>query len=199
MKLVIIDYGAGNLFSVQKAFERLGLQPIVSADKEIIQSADRVVFPGVGHAQTAMQQLRASELDQLVPSLKQPVLGICLGMQLMTQFSEEGNTEGLGIFDTKTRSLAKMIGNTEVDYAIQIPHMGWNDVRYPHETSSFYFVHSFAAELCDQAWGQSEYSIPFSAALRKDNFYGVQFHPDKSGKNGEDVLNKFITNSLEIL
>ena len=199
MKLVIIDYGAGNLFSVQKAFERLGLQPTVSADQEIIQSADRVVFPGVGHAQTAMQQLRASKLDQLVPALKQPVLGICLGMQLMTQFSEEGNTEGLGIFDTKTRSLAKMIGNKEVDYAIQIPHMGWNDVRFPHETSSFYFVHGFAAEICDQTWGQSEYGIPFSAALRKNNFYGVQFHPEKSGKNGEDLLNKFITNSLETL
>lgn len=199
MKLVIIDYGAGNLFSVQKAFERLGLQPIVSADQDIIQSADRIIFPGVGHAQTAMQQLRASNLDQLVPTLKQPVLGICLGMQLMTQFSEEGNTEGLGIFDTKTRSLAKLIGNTEVDYAIQIPHMGWNDVRFPHETSSFYFVHGFAAEICDQTWGQSEYGIPFSAALRKNNFYGVQFHPEKSGKNGEGLLNKFITNSLETL
>ena len=199
MKLVIIDYGAGNLFSVQNAFERLGLQPIVSSDQEIIQSADRVVFPGVGHAQTAMQQLRASNLDQLIPALKQPVLGICLGMQLMTQFSEEGNTEGLGIFDTKTRSLAKLIGNKVVEYAIQIPHMGWNDVRFPHETSSFYFVHGFAAEICDQTWGQREYGIPFSAALRKDNFYGVQFHPEKSGKNGEDLLNKFITNSLEIL
>jgi glutamine amidotransferase len=199
MKLVIIDYGAGNLFSVQKAFERLGLQPIVSVDKEIIQSADLVVFPGVGHAQTAMRQLKASNLDQLVPTLKQPVLGICLGMQLMTQFSEEGNTEGLGIFDTKTRSLAKMIGNTKVDYAIQIPHMGWNDVRFQQETGSYYFVHGYAAEICDQTWGKSEYGIPFSAALRKNNFYGVQFHPEKSGKNGENLLNQFITNSFEIL
>ncbi len=199
MKLVIIDYGAGNLFSVQKAFERLGLQPIVSADQEIIQAADRVVFPGVGQAQTAMQQLRANKLDQLVPRLKQPVLGICLGMQLMTRFSEEGNTAGLGIFDTCTLSLSKMIGNTVVDYAIQIPHMGWNDVSFPHSGSSHYFVHSYAAEISQDTWGTCTYGTSFSAALRKDNFYGVQFHPEKSGSNGEDLLRKFITNTLNTL
>ena len=216
MKLVIIDYGAGNLFSVAKAFERLGIAPVISADKAEILSADSVVFPGVGHAKTAMEQLGKSGLTALIPELKQPVLGICLGMQLMCRFSEEGNVQGLGIFDTNVVDLNRVklqlsgniailpesgVGNPVNSgvSALQIPHIGWNDVHFPASNSSYYFVHSFAAEICLQTWGSTDYIKPFSAALKKDNFFGVQFHPEKSGKNGEIFLNHFINQTFNKL
>lgn len=199
MQVVIIDYGAGNLFSVAKAFERLGIKSIISADPHVIQQADRVVFPGVGHAKTAMEALRATGLDKLIPQLKQPVLGICLGMQLMCEWSEEGNVEGLGIFRTKVQHLAKMNKTKDQARDLPFPHMGWNDVEFKCSPEAFYFVHNFAAELCEDTWGLGDYGVQFSAALKRDNFYGVQFHPEKSGEAGEGVIRHFLEDDLETL
>lgn len=185
MQVAIIDYGAGNVFSVQQAFRRLGIEPVVTADKLLIATADRVVFPGVGHAKAAMEQLRKQELDVLIPQLQQPVLGICLGMQLLCQSTEEGNVSGLGVFDTTVSSFTQRV---------VVPHMGWNDVRFPDEQQQgvFYFVHSFKAGICADTWGVCDYDEPFSAALKKNNFTGVQFHPEKSGAAGEGILTHFL-------
>ena len=185
MEVVIIDYGAGNLFSVQQAFKRLGIEPIISADSELISTATHVVFPGVGHAQTAMQQLKSKQLDVLIPTLKQPVLGICLGMQLLCESTEEGNVKGLGVF----RSRIEIISNEVI-----VPHMGWNDVQFSdqEETNAYYFVHSYKASICEDTWGTCDYGQPFSAALKRNNFYGVQFHPEKSSEQGAKILTQFL-------
>lgn len=196
MQVVIIDYGAGNLFSVTKAFERLGIKPIISADPNIIQQADRVVFPGVGHAKTAMEALKARGLDELIPKLKQPVLGICLGMQLMCEWTEEGKVTGLGIFRTNVRDLRVLNNCTHSFVRLPFPHMGWNDVEFKGKQEAFYFVHNYAAELCEDTWGLGDYGLSFSAALRRDNFYGVQFHPEKSGEAGENLLRRFLETKL---
>lgn len=203
MQVVIIDYGAGNLFSVAKAFERLGIVPVISSDPRVIASADRVIFPGVGHAKSAMEALKKTGLDTLIPSLKQPVLGICLGMQLMCEWTEEGEVTGLGIFRTNVRSLktqyyafATESGNSK---NLQFPHMGWNDVDFNGQQEAFYFVHNYAAELCEDTWGIGDYGLQFSAALKRDNFYGVQFHPEKSGEAGEGVIRHFLEGDLETL
>jgi glutamine amidotransferase len=190
MEVVIIDYGAGNLFSVQKAFERIGVQVKTSNDFDVISSADKVVFPGVGHAKAAMDQLKQSKLDALIPSLKQPVLGICLGMQLLCGSTDEGNIQGLGIFNTKV----KRFNDSSL-----VPQMGWNDVKFENTMTNqsnlngaYYFVHSYRAELCMQTIGICDYQNPFSAVLQQDNFLACQFHPEKSGLLGEQFLQTFL-------
>jgi glutamine amidotransferase len=193
MKLAIISYGAGNVFSVKSAFERLGIEPILTADSALIESSDLVVFPGVGHAEAAMRQLKETKLDRLIPNLKQPVLGICLGMQLMCELSEEGETKGLGIFEG--------VKVQRFDEQLKVPHMGWNDLTVSKGILSdikepVYFVHSYFAPLCRYTIAEANYPFPFSAAMQKDNFIGCQFHPEKSGKAGEEILRRFLTDKL---
>ena len=190
--IAIIDYGAGNIQSVQNAFNRLGAETLLTSDAKVLQSADKVIFPGVGEAQYAMQKLKESGLESVIPELKQPVFGICLGMQLMCASSEEGNTQGLGIF--KEHVLAFPAED-------RIPHMGWNN--FSELTSNpilkgisleddVYFAHSYYAEVGDHTQAQVNYIKPFSAALNRDNFYGVQFHPEKSAQVGEQILKNFL-------
>lgn len=192
MKLIIINYGAGNIKSIQFAFKRLGVDAVLSNNIDEIRAADKVIFPGVGEASTAMKMLRESGLDTVIPTLKQPVLGICLGMQLMCNSSEEGNTTGLGIFNVNVKKFSK---------AVKVPQMGWN-VIYDLKSNLFtgikekefmYLVHSFYAENCEEAIATTDYEIEYASALQKDNFYGVQFHPEKSGIEGQKILENFLT------
>lgn len=191
MKLVIIDYGAGNIKSIQFAFKRLGVEAILSNNIDEIKATNKVIFPGVGEASSAMKMLKESGLDTIIPTLKQPVLGICLGMQLMCNSSEEGNTKGLGIFDVEIKKFSEKV---------KVPQMGWN-VIYNLQSDLFkgikekefmYLVHSFYAENCKEAIATTDYEIEYASALRKDNFYGVQFHPEKSSKAGEQILKNFL-------
>lgn len=194
MKVTIIDYGAGNIQSIRFAIERLGLQARLSYSAGEILDSDRVIFPGVGEASSAMAKLRESGLDGLIPKLTQPVLGICLGMQLMCRATEEGNTRGLDIFNTQ---VVRFKDN------VKVPQIGWNEItslRSPlfetiSEGAHIYMVHSYYAPLCEETIAQCEYGIPYSAALQKDNFYGTQFHPEKSGDIGERILNNFLRES----
>ena len=191
MKIAIIDYGAGNVQSVQFALNRLGFEGILSADPEFILSADKVIFPGVGAANSAMKKLRESGLDQIIPSLKQPVLGICLGMQLLCNYSEEGSTDGLGIFNVAVKKFPAHH---------KIPQMGWNTIynlQSPlfegiSEKEYVYLVHSYYAEKIENTIATTNYGLEYSSALQKDNFFGVQFHPEKSGKTGEKILGNFL-------
>jgi glutamine amidotransferase len=191
MKIVIIDYGAGNIQSIQFAIKRLGFEAVLSKNPIEIQQADKVIFPGVGEASSAMKMLRESGLDQLIPTLTQPVLGICLGMQLMCNFSEEGNTKGLGIFDTNVVIFSN---------AVKVPQMGWNTIynlkselfKNINENEFMYLVHSFYVPNSDLAIANTNYEVNYASALQKDNFYGVQFHPEKSGKWGEKILENFL-------
>ena len=189
MKLVIIDYGAGNVFSVKSAFKRLGVDATLTRDKDEILSADRVVFPGVGHATAALKQLRESKLDTFIPALQQPVLGVCLGMQLMCEHTEEGNENCLGIFDGV--SVKRFEGD------IKIPHMGWNSLKDTSKkmeelTEDVYFVHSYYAPVNPYTVAVCEYGQPFSASMEKNNFFACQFHPEKSGTAGELILKRFL-------
>ena len=190
MKVVIIDYQAGNTQSVAFALERLGIEPVLTGDTNIIKSADKVIFPGVGEASSTMSFLRSRKLDQVIKDLKQPVLGVCLGMQLMCRSSEEGNAKGLGIFPLDAK---KFTGN------IKVPHMGWNSLEETTnwlkniENGSYcYFVHSFYIPVSGFTSAVTEYGGKFSAALQKDNFYAVQFHPEKSSETGENILQSFL-------
>lgn len=191
MKLVIIKYNAGNIQSVLYALERIGMEAVVTDDAALIASADKVIFPGVGEASTAMQYLRERNMDSLVKNLRQPVLGICLGMQLMCTHSEENDTECLGIFHTKVK---RFTGD------IKIPEIGWNTIAQRksalfagiEDPAYCYFVHSYYAELCEATAAVTEYGTAFSSALQQDNFYGVQFHPEKSAALGERILKNFI-------
>ena len=191
MKIVIINYGAGNIQSIKFAIKRLGFEAILSDEEAEIRTADKVIFPGVGEASSAMQKLRASELDKVIPTLKQPVLGICLGMQLLCNSSEEGNTKGLGIFDVDVVKFSNRV---------KVPQIGWNQISNLKsgvfegisENEFMYLVHSFYAPLCKEAIAISEYGIQYASALQKDNFYGVQFHPEKSSTAGEQILKNFI-------
>jgi glutamine amidotransferase len=191
MRIIIIDYGAGNIKSIQFAFKRLGFDAILSNNIEEIRTADKVIFPGVGAASFAMKMLQESGLDSIIPTLKQPVLGICLGMQLMCNSTEEGNTKGLGIFNTKVKRFS---------LKVKVPQMGWNTISDLKsdvftgikENEFMYLVHSFYAENCEETIATTNYDIAYAAALQKDNFYGVQFHPEKSGVAGEQILKKFI-------
>lgn len=193
--IVIVKYNAGNIRSVLYALERIGAEAVVTDDHEEIMAADRVIFPGVGEASTAMNYLKERGLDKLIRGLQQPVLGICLGMQLMCRHSEENNTECLGIFDENVRRFDP--GTT----GLKVPQTGWNNVTRTAtrifegipDGSFFYFVHSFYAALGDHTIGVTDYTLPYSAALHRDNFYGVQFHPEKSAAAGEQLLKNFIT------
>ena len=191
MKIVIINYGAGNIQSIKFAIQRLGYEAILTHDEEEIKEADKVIFPGVGEASSAMKMLRQSKLDTLIPQLEQPVLGICLGMQLMCHSSEEGNTEGLGIFDVDVVKFTN---------EVKVPQIGWNEISNlktglftgVSENDHIYLVHSYYAPLCTETIATSEYGLPYSAALAKDNFYGVQFHPEKSSLVGERIIKNFL-------
>lgn len=191
MKIVIINYGAGNIQSIKFAIQRLGYEAILSDNVAEIQNADKVIFPGVGAASSAMTKLRTSGLDKIIPNLKQPVLGICLGMQLMCNFSEEGNTDGLGIFDLDVVKFPK---------SVKVPQIGWNEIselksdlfKTIPEKSHIYLVHSYYAPLGDETIAESEYALGYSAALQKDNFYGTQFHPEKSSDVGAQILKNFL-------
>jgi glutamine amidotransferase len=195
MKVVIIDYGAGNIKSIQFAFERLGVSAKLTHNVDEISAADRVIFPGVGQAADAMDKLKNSTLDRVIPTLQQPVLGICLGMQLLCNSTEEGSTPGLGIFDVDVKRF-----NANVN----VPQIGWNTihdltsdlfVEIP-DASYMYLVHSYYAELCKDTIASSRYGLTYSTALKKDNFYGVQFHPEKSSALGARILNNFLNLKL---
>jgi glutamine amidotransferase len=189
--IVILDYNAGNTQSVIHAINRLGYSCKLSKDLNEIQQADKIIFPGVGQASVAMNELKQTGIDKLLPQLEQPVLGICLGLQLMCTHSEENNTLGLGIFPTKVKQF-----NTP----LPVPHMGWNNLQFNDQPlfsgldqqAYFYFVHSYYAEWCDFTQATTTYDQSFSAILQKDNFYATQFHPEKSGLAGEKILKNFL-------
>jgi glutamine amidotransferase len=192
LKLVIINYGAGNTQSIQFAFERLGVSAILSNNNEEILSADKIIFPGVGHAESALEILKETKLDLLIPSLKQPVLGICLGMQLMCSFSEEGKVSCLNIFNMPVKRFSSKM---------KVPHTGWNQIEnlktngYQNikEKSFVYFVHSYFVPVCEYTTAICNYSQPFSASLQKNNFYAAQFHPEKSATIGQQFLQNFLS------
>jgi glutamine amidotransferase len=191
MSVAIIDYGAGNIQSIRFALERLGVSAKLSSDPGTIQSASHIIFPGVGEASSAMAKLKSTKLDTLISELTQPVLGICLGMQLMCNSSQEGNTMGLGIFDTEV---------VRFSTTRNVPHMGWNEVKgsgvlfekIPND-SHFYMVHSYYAIPNKNTVGHCLYDINFAAAMAKNNFYGTQFHPEKSGAMGAQLLQNFLS------
>lgn len=194
MSTVIVKYNAGNIQSVLYALERIGQQAIVTDDPEQIRKAGKVIFPGVGEASTAMEYLKGRKLDELLKSLRQPVLGICLGMQLMCSYSEENDTECLGIFEEKVKKF-----NGE---GLKVPQIGWNNI-YDLKTSLFeevkensfcYFVHGYYADLGKHTIATTNYGLNYSSALHRDNFYGVQFHPEKSAAVGERILKNFLEN-----
>lgn len=194
MKVVIIKYNAGNICSVDYALKRLGVDAEISADPAVIRSADKVIFPGVGEAETTMEHLKATGLDKLIKELKQPVLGICLGMQLMCSHSEEGNADCLGIFDVDVK---RFVPKRHED---KVPHMGWNTIAQTNSAlfngfdkdEYVYFVHSYYVPVNEHTAAVTDYIHPFSAALHKDNFYATQFHPEKSGGVGERILKNFL-------
>ncbi len=195
--LVIINYGAGNIQSIKFALKRLGVEAILTDNETEIRNADKVIFPGVGEASSAMQKLKASGLDKVIPTLKQPVLGICLGMQLLCNSSEEGNTKGLGIFDVAVVRFSNQV---------KVPQIGWNQIanlkselfKNISENEFMYLVHSYYAPLCAETIATSEYGIQYSSALQKGNFYGVQFHPEKSSTAGEQILKNFLSLKSQI-
>jgi glutamine amidotransferase len=191
MNIIIIDYGAGNIQSIQFALERLGFIGVLSNNWNEIQKADKIIFPGVGEASSAMKKLKESGLEKLIPTLKQPVLGICLGMQLLCNSTEEGNTKGLGIFDVDVVKFSSKV---------KVPQMGWNTIynlKSPlfegnKENEFMYLIHSFYAKKCKETIASTNYEVEYSSALQKNNFYGVQFHPEKSGVFGEQILKNFL-------
>lgn len=199
MKLVIIKYNAGNIRSVLYALERMGLEAEVTDDPSAITSADKVIFPGVGEASSAMAYLRERKLDRLIAGLKQPVLGICLGMQLLCSYSEENDTECIGIFTEKVKKFPASAGGSE-GKGWKVPQIGWNNIfhlRSPlfknvPEDAFMYFVHSYYAEPGEETVATTQYILPYSSAMHKNNFYGVQFHPEKSAEAGQKILENFI-------
>lgn len=194
MKVAIIKYNAGNICSVDYALKRLGVEAVVTDDKELLKSADKIIFPGVGEAETTMDYLHSHQMASFIKDLKQPVLGICLGMQLMCAHSEEGDVECLSIFDAPVKRFIPQLHQDKV------PHMGWNTL-YDVKSELFnsvghqeyvYFVHSFFVPTNIHTIATTNYIQPFSAALHKDNFYATQFHPEKSGSTGELILDNFL-------
>lgn len=191
MKIAIIDYGAGNIQSIKFAVQRLGFEAVLSSNAEEIQNADKVIFPGVGEAGSAMRMLRSTGLDKNIPNLKQPVIGICLGMQLMCKSSEEGNTTGLGIFDAEVKKF-----NAD----LKVPQIGWNTITelegklFENVSAEeyVYLVHSYYVPECSDEIARTNYGVDYSTALNRNNFYGVQFHPEKSSKTGEQILMNFL-------
>lgn len=194
MNVAIIKYNSGNIFSVEHALKRLGINASVTSNAEKILNADKVIFPGVGQAETTMNFLKHAGFDTLIRSLKQPVLGICLGMQLMCRHSEEGNADCLNIFDIDVKRFRPL------KHEDKVPHMGWNTVSNVNsnlfdttiENQYVYFVHSYYVPICDHTAATTDYIHSFSAALHKDNFYATQFHPEKSGSIGEKILQNFL-------
>lgn len=191
MRVAIIEYNAGNVQSVTYALNRLGVEPEITADPEAIRRADRVIFPGVGEASTAMSHLRKTGLHTLIPTLKQPVLGICLGLHMMCRHSEENDTQGLGIFDLEVRRFPP---------EEKVPHMGWNTIHALKgplfegiEAGEYlYFVHSYYAELCPDTVATCDYIRPFTVALQHQNFFAVQPHPEKSSHTGAKIIQNFL-------
>jgi len=189
--IAIVKYNAGNISSVRNALSRLGYESVISDDAQMLRSADKVIFPGVGEADSAMKYLRERSLDELILSIKQPFLGICLGLQLMCAHSEEGDTDCLNIFDTKV----KLFPPEE-----KVPHMGWNNFeqldgplfKNVEASNDVYYVHSYYAETCEHTIATCNYILPFSTAMKKDNFYATQFHPEKSAGVGEQILKNFL-------
>jgi len=200
MKLAIVKYNAGNIQSVLYALERIGMQALVTDDHEQIRTADKVIFPGVGEASTAMNYLKERGLDKLLKELRQPVLGICLGMQLMCRYSEENDTQCLGIFGEEVKKFAP--GAATGETILKVPQIGWNTIydlksglfEGVGENSYCYFVHGYYAALGAHTIGTTDYVQPYSSALHRDNFYGVQFHPEKSAQAGERILKNFVLN-----
>lgn len=194
MNVAIVKYNAGNIGSVENAVRRMGIEPMVTDDVEKIQSADRVIFPGQGEAHSTMEYLKAHRLDEVIVGLKQPVLGICIGMQLLCRHSEEQDTDCLGVFDVDVKRFIPL------QHEDKVPQMGWNTIE-DTKTALFegfdkpefvYFIHSFYVPTCDWTIATTNYIQPYSSALHKDNFYATQFHPEKSGKVGERILKNFI-------
>jgi len=191
MKIVIINYGAGNIQSIKFAIQRLGFEAVLTDDETEIRNADKVIFPGVGEASSAMEKLRATGLDKVIPTLKQPVLGICLGMQLMCKYCEEGNTNGLNIFDVDVIKFTN---------EVKVPQIGWNQIenlksdlfKGISEKEYMYLVHSFYVPINEETIAETNYGLKYASALKEKNFYGVQFHPEKSSKAGERILQNFL-------
>lgn len=191
MNIAIVKYNAGNVCSITNALNRLGIEPVITDNAEYLSTADKIIFPGVGEASSAMQYLKAHRLDDLIKNLKQPILGICLGMQLLCRFSEENNTDCLGIFDLDVKKFSS---------SLKIPQIGWNSInnlsselfKGINNDEFVYFVHSYYAEIGKNTIATTDYGISYSSALHKNNFYATQFHPEKSGIVGAKIIENFI-------